>query len=92
MRTDIDTSVVHRVGESYAVNSADLVDYGRRVIEREANAREDRLRELQAEVARDEAWFRTRMVVVCIAAFLLTLGYIGFAEWQLHRDIQALQQ
>ncbi|MEH3084977.1 MAG: hypothetical protein PGN26_00185 [Xylophilus ampelinus] len=92
MRTDIDTSVVYRVGDSYCVNSADLVDYGRRVIEREANAREDRLRELQAEVARDEAWFRARMVAVCIVAFLLTLGYIGFAEWQLHQDIQALQQ
>lgn len=92
MRTNIDTSVVHQVGDGYCVNSADLVDYGRRVIEREANAREDRLRELQAEVARDEAWFRSRLVVVCIAAFLLALGYVGFAEWQLHRDIHALQQ
>lgn len=91
MRTDIDTSVVHRVGDGYRVSSADLVDYGRRVIEREANAREDRLRALQAEVSRDEAWFRARMVAVCIVAFLLTLGYVGFAEWQLHRDIQALQ-
>jgi len=92
MNTDIDTTVVHRVGDGYRVNSADLVDYGRRVIEREAKAREDRLRALQAEVSRDEAWFRSRLVVVCIAAFLLTLGYVGFAEWQLHRDIQALKQ
>lgn len=92
MSTDIDTSVVHRVGDGYRVNSKDVVDYGRRVLEREANAREERLRELQAEVRRDEAWFRSWLVVVCIAAFLLTLGYVGFAEWQLHRDIQALQQ
>lgn len=92
MRTDIDTSVVHRVGDGYRVNSADVVDYGRRVLEREANAREERLRELQAEVRRDEAWFRSRLVVICIVAFLLTLGYVGFAEWQLHQDIQALQR
>ena len=92
MRTDIDTSVVHPVGNGYRVNSADVVDYGRRLREREAQAREDRLRELQAEVDRDDAWFRARIVAVCIAASLLTLGYVGFAEWQLRQDIQALQQ
>lgn len=92
MSTDIDTSVVYRVGDGYGVNSSDVRGYGQRVLEREANAREERLRELQAEVARDAAWFRSRLVAVCIGAFLLTLGYVGFAEWQLHQDIQALQR
>ena len=94
MRTEIDTDVVHRVGNGYRVNSADVVDYGRRRLEREAKAREDRLRELQAAVDRDrdDAWFRARIVAVCIVASLLTLGYIGFAEWQLRQDIQDLQK
>lgn len=94
MSHDIDTSVVRKVGDAYSVISTEVQDYGRRKWEREAQAREDRLRALQAEVDknRDDAWFRVRIVAVCIAASLITLVYIGVSEWQLRHDIQALQQ
>lgn len=94
MSHDIDTSVVRKVGDAYSVISTEVQDYGRRKWEREAQAREDRLRALQAEVDKnhDDAWFRVRIVAVCIAASLITLVYIGVSEWQLRQDIQALQQ
>lgn len=94
MTTDIDTSVVRQVGTGYRVISTDVQNYGRRQREREAQAREDRLRELQEAVDRDrdDAWFRARILAICIAATLLTLAYIGVAELQLRRDSQTLQQ
>jgi len=95
MSHDIDTSVVRKVGDAYSVISTEVQDYGRRKWEREAQAREDRLRALQAEVDKnrdDDAWFRVRIMAVCIAASLITLVYIGVSEWQLRQDIKALQQ